>query len=133
MTKTWVTVVAFGMAGLLLSLLLVYVMQLEPSLNPQPQDLSFLKEVKSTDERLQNGKYQFKVRCSTCHGFQGEGGSRGPALNDANWIYGDSRESKFSIVFNGSPTKKMKGWGSKLRQEDIVDLVLFVESLSNSQ
>jgi len=131
MTKRWLLAVSFTLGAVLLSLLLVYAMVTETFHVEPPQDLSFLDDVVVNNDRLQNGMYQFKVRCSTCHGFKGEGSSRAPSLADEQWLYGDTRASKYSIIFSGSPTRRMKGWGSKLRQEDLVDLVLFIEELPN--
>ncbi|NQY75107.1 MAG: c-type cytochrome [Candidatus Margulisbacteria bacterium] len=78
----------------------------------------------------ENGRLQYAIRCLSCHGVNGKGTRKGPALNDGIWIYGDGSIPVIaSIITNGTPTGQMKGWGNKLRKEDIYALSEFVYGL----
>lgn len=77
-------------------------------------------------ELIRHGYLEYQIRCSKCHGRHHEGSFQAPSLADKEWIYNNSRESIYSIIANGSPTGKMKGWTSKIRTEDIQAITEYI-------
>ena len=76
------------------------------------------------EETLYMGEVQYKIRCSKCHGLHGQGGLSAPALNDDEFIYGDSYDAVLHIVRFGSPTREMMGWDTKLQPNDLAALTV---------
>lgn len=77
---------------------------------------------------VSEGKNLFNVmNCSGCH-FQG-GGGIGPALMDAEWIYGSEPQQIFSSIADGRPNG-MPAWKYTLSTQQIWELVSYVRSLS---
>lgn len=73
---------------------------------------------------------QFRLRCGTCHGAQGKGGS-GPDLTNNSWKYSTgSAESIAEIITYGIKGTQMPGWGHKLRPKDIQAIAIYVQSLN---
>jgi mono/diheme cytochrome c family protein len=86
----------------------------------------------STDPSvLKNGEFQFKVRCSKCHGMVGQGSPDGPVLNNRT---SDNNEETlntiYTTIFFGLKDTEMKGWGKKLRNKDIKAISIYVNQLS---
>lgn len=80
---------------------------------------------------FKNGEYQFKVRCNSCHGMNGEGSTHGATLNDETWIHGNgSLNDIFNTIYEGVPNTEMKGLKGKLRTKDIQDIAIYVQSFS---
>jgi len=69
--------------------------------------------------------------CAGCHGGEG-GGGIGPALNDANWIYGGEPAQIFDSIVRGRPNG-MPAWGARIPKDKIWALVAYVRSLSGQQ
>jgi cytochrome c oxidase cbb3-type subunit III len=65
--------------------------------------------------------------CSGCH--QHGGGGIGPALMDAEWIYGSRPEQIYSDIVQGRPNG-MPGFGGKIPDYQVWELVGYVRSLS---
>ena len=77
---------------------------------------------------VSEGKNLFNsMNCSGCH-FQG-GGGIGPALMDAEWIYGSEPQQIFSSIADGRPNG-MPAWKYTLSTQQIWELVSYVRSLS---
>ena len=85
----------------------------------------------SDTERLAQGKKLFIANCASCHKENG-GGSIGPNLTDAYWVHGNSSESIKKVVIEGILDKGMPPWGNILRPAEVESVVLFVESLKNT-
>ena len=66
--------------------------------------------------------------CSGCHA-PGGGGDWGPALSDAQWIYGSRPEDIYASIVQGRPAG-MPSFGSHIPQDQVWDLVAYVRSLS---
>lgn len=128
--KFWVFFLFFG-GGFLLILYMFYSFRQQKHLQLPMLD-SVNWEQKASDPSVwKQGEYQFKVRCSSCHGFDGKGGFQAPDLTDSSWQYGRGDFLGISyIIQNGSPSLKMPSWGHTLLQEDIVALTVYVHSLS---
>ena len=74
------------------------------------------------------GKRLFRqYNCSGCHG-QG-GGGIGPALMDAEWIYGSAPDRIYASIVEGRPNG-MPAFGDKLGASQVWQLVAHVRSLS---
>jgi cytochrome c oxidase cbb3-type subunit 3 len=74
------------------------------------------------------GKRLFtQYNCSGCH-FNG-GGGIGPALMDAQWIYGDQPENIYSTIVEGRPNG-MPSFRQKIPDNQVWELVAYVRSLS---
>jgi cytochrome c oxidase cbb3-type subunit III len=77
---------------------------------------------------VSEGKNLFNsMNCSGCH-FQG-GGGIGPALMDADWIYGSEPQQIFASIADGRPNG-MPAWKYTLSTQQIWELVSYVRSLS---
>ena len=74
------------------------------------------------------GKVIFESTCYACHGANGEGTDRAPALNSKDLL------SKFDdnwfrqTISDGRPAKGMPTWGKVLSPEQINSVVAFVRS-----
>ena len=74
------------------------------------------------------GKRLFTAfNCNGCHA-QG-GGGIGPALMDANWIYGSEPDQVYSSISQGRPNG-MPAFGTKVPSQQIWQLVAYSRSLS---
>lgn len=89
--------------------------------------------VKQNPMVIKNGQSHFMIRCAKCHGYNAKGSSMAPNLTDNRWIYSNSYDGILWIISNGSPNKKMLGWGKKLKPEDLYALTLYVHSLSEKK
>jgi cytochrome c oxidase cbb3-type subunit III len=65
--------------------------------------------------------------CSGCH--QHGGGGIGPALMDAEWIYGSRPEQIYSDIVQGRPNG-MPSFGGRIPEYQVWELVGYVRSLS---
>ncbi|HSU20156.1 MAG TPA: cytochrome c [Acidobacteriaceae bacterium] len=66
--------------------------------------------------------------CAGCHSVGG-GGAIGPALSDAEWIYGSRPDQIFSTIVQGRPNG-MPSFSGKLPDYQVWELVAYVRSLS---
>ena len=80
------------------------------------------------------GALLFADNCAVCHGEQGEGfpDMGAPRLNDAVWLYGGD---KADIVAQISQPRQgvMPAWASRLDEETIKMLTLYVHSLGGGE
>jgi mono/diheme cytochrome c family protein len=99
-----------------------------------PRDTTRLSEtpVSLTPEEKAYGQLQFKVRCTACHGMQGEGTRQAPPLNDAVWSRGDGSVGFIAhTISNGIPGTTMPAWKDKLLPKDIQAIAGYVHWLSH--
>src|SRR3954470_22126257 len=74
------------------------------------------------------GKRLFAAyNCSGCH--QHGGGGIGPALMDAEWIYGSRPEQIYSTIVQGRPNG-MPSFGGKIPDYQVWELAAYVRSMS---
>lgn len=78
--------------------------------------------------RKEAGKAVFMTNCANCHGEQGQG-IVGPNLTDKFWLHGHTPEKVFLTIKNGVPDKGMLTWGGILKDEEMMSLVAFIESI----
>ena len=77
---------------------------------------------------LAQGKLFYRwFNCTGCHA-QG-GGSIGPALMDANWIYGKDPDAIFATIMEGRPNG-MPSFRGRIPEEQAWQIVAYVRSLS---
>ena len=77
---------------------------------------------------IAQGKQLFEwFNCSGCHA-QG-GGAIGPALMDAQWIYGDQPQNIFATIVEGRPNG-MPSFRGRIPTQQVWQLVAYVRSLS---
>ena len=77
---------------------------------------------------LSEGKRLFsQMNCTGCHAHGG--GSIGPPLMDAKWIYGSQPEQIFATIVEGRPNG-MPAFHGKLPDYEIWQLAAYVRSLS---
>jgi cytochrome c oxidase cbb3-type subunit 3 len=77
---------------------------------------------------IAEGKRLFSaMNCTGCHA--NGGGAIGPALMDDKWIYGWRPEQIYSSIVQGRPNG-MPAYGGRLPQQQVWQLVAYVESLS---
>jgi cytochrome c oxidase cbb3-type subunit 3 len=66
--------------------------------------------------------------CAGCHS-SGGGGSMGPSLIDAEWIYGSAPEQIFQTIQEGRP-RGMPSFRNRISTDDTWKLVAYVRSMS---
>jgi cytochrome c oxidase cbb3-type subunit 3 len=77
---------------------------------------------------ISEGKRLFaQMNCVGCHAYGG--GGIGPALMDSKWIYGARPAQIYSSIVEGRPNG-MPAWGGKLSDQQVWQLVAYIESLS---
>ncbi len=69
-----------------------------------------------------------QFNCAGCHALAG-GGSIGPPLMDATWIYGGDPEDVYRSIVEGRPNG-MPAFGGKIPEALVWQLVAYVRSLS---
>ena len=89
--------------------------------------------IKNDSETLKKGFQHYQKSCSKCHGMDHEGSFEAPILNDTTWIYPNNRETLFKIISEVTPNKKMRGWNTNLKTEDIQALTLYILSLQKKE
>ena len=77
---------------------------------------------------IAQGKQLFEwFNCTGCHA-QG-GGAIGPALMDAQWVYGDQPQNIFATIVEGRPNG-MPSFRGRIADQQVWQLVAYVRSLS---
>ena len=81
-----------------------------------------------TEESLALGATLFATSCSTCHGPQGQGSQRAPALNVRSFLSDTTDLAIEQIVTLGVPGTAMPAWGDRLTETEIQAVVGFLRS-----
>jgi cytochrome c oxidase cbb3-type subunit 3 len=104
---------------------------LSPGNNEPVKDTGdYGKQFESNAYHLSQGKQLFgQFNCSGCHG-NGGGGS-GPALMDAQWIYGGNIENIVATIREGRPNG-MPSFRGRIPDRQIWQLAAYVRSLSGN-
>ena len=77
---------------------------------------------------ISQGKQLYEwFNCSGCHA-QG-GGAIGPALMDAQWVYGEQPQNIFATIVEGRPNG-MPSFRGRIPTQQVWQLVAYVRSLS---
>ena len=94
--------------------------------------------VKVTDASLAAGKKLYDSQCATCHGTSGKGdgkmaasitGAKPSDLTDASWKHGASDGEIFTLIKDGAKGTGMRGYGSRMKPNDIWGVVNHVRTL----
>lgn len=82
--------------------------------------------IPTTEESIALGGQLFSQNCSRCHGPQGQGTQRAPALNVKAFLTDTSDIAIQQIVTNGVPGTAMPAWGDRMTESDIQAIVGFI-------
>ena len=94
--------------------------------------------VKPTPDSIAAGKKIYDTQCVSCHGDTGKATARWrrrlPApkpsdLSDASWKHGSSDGEIFTLVRDGSKGTGMRGYATKLKTDDIWNVVNYLRTL----
>lgn len=120
----WSEMPAFGRDGLLEAAEIDQVVEFVLRLSRQSHDAALAEA----------GAEVYDINCSSCHGLDGEGDSfvGAPALNNAVWLYGGSREAIRDSVVN-SRFGIMPGFAGRLRDAEIRAVAAYVHQLGGGQ
>ena len=105
------------------------------------QLVSFIRnwESKSPDRQVEEEKGDpekgltiFNSTCIICHGENGKGTERAPALNDPDKLSKFDDKWYADTIANGRPSKGMPTWGTVLSPDQIRDLIALLRSWENN-
>jgi mono/diheme cytochrome c family protein len=74
----------------------------------------------------------FISQCAPCHGTEGSGGAKGPALNSAQALAEKSAADLLNIISNGGPTE-MPGFAGSMSEADRWALAAYIRDLGFGQ
>jgi cytochrome c oxidase cbb3-type subunit 3 len=89
--------------------------------------LEALASLSSDQATVAAGQKVFSFHCAPCHGDNAEG-KVGPSLADDVWVYGSEPKDILTSIRDGRP-KGMPKWKTKLNQEEVKDVTVYVMSL----
>lgn len=105
----------------------------EPHRHPEGQAL--VNAVEATSPSLRSGRQRYVFDCRQCHGNTGKGdgdmshaGGVPSDFTDDVWQHGESDGEIFLVIRDGV-TADMQGYGDRLSDEDIWNLVNYIKSL----
>jgi cytochrome c oxidase cbb3-type subunit 3 len=101
------------------------------SLQPGPSIVSVATEHpydKNAYAIAQGKRLYVQMNCAGCHGLAG-GGTIGPPLMDAKWIYGADPSNIFSTIVEGRPNG-MPSFRGKLSNDQVWQLAAYVRDLA---
>ena len=93
--------------------------------------LEALAALSSDQATVDAGKDIFSFHCSPCHGANAEG-KVGPSLIDDEWLYGSEPKDLLTSIREGRP-KGMPKWKSKLKEDEVKNVTVYVMSLVKTQ
>lgn len=83
----------------------------------------------NTAEGIKKGEEVYTNNCVACHLEKGKG-DIGPNLTDEYWLWAKGTpESVYPVVFNGVPENGMPTWSETLSEEEIYQVVAYVQTL----
>jgi mono/diheme cytochrome c family protein len=82
--------------------------------------------IATTEESIALGGQLFSQNCSRCHGPEGQGTQRAPALNVKAFLTDTSDVAIQQIITNGVPGTAMPVWGDRMSETDIQAIVGFI-------
>jgi cytochrome c oxidase cbb3-type subunit 3 len=92
---------------------------------------STLDTVRQNPAMLATGEKVFAARCTSCHGFFGEG-NIGPNLTDELWIHGGRLTQIYHTIMEGVPEKGMVSWKTQLPPADLLAVAAYVSTLQGT-
>jgi cytochrome c oxidase cbb3-type subunit 3 len=95
-------------------------------------DLAALLAMSKDAAAVSKGQSRFQTLCAACHGAKGQGGI-GPNLTDKFWLHGRGELKDIAtVVQSGVLDKGMPAWSTILKNEEIFQVVGFVNSLKGT-
>jgi mono/diheme cytochrome c family protein len=104
-----------------------------------PEAAAMKNPVKTSPASIAAGKAIYDKQCTSCHGDAGKGDGKmaasittGPKpsdLSDAQWKHGSTDGEIFTIIRDGSKGTGMRGYGTRLKTEDIWNVVNYLRTL----
>lgn len=82
--------------------------------------------VPTTAESLERGRQLYATNCARCHGPEGQGTPRAPALNVKSFLTKTSDQAMIMIISGGIPGTAMPAWGDRMSAADIQAIVGFI-------
>jgi mono/diheme cytochrome c family protein len=82
--------------------------------------------IPTTEESIELGSQLFSQNCSRCHGPEGQGTPRAPALNVKAFLTNTSDVAIQQIITNGVLGTAMPAWGDRMTEADIQAIVGFI-------
>ncbi len=82
--------------------------------------------IPTTEESIALGSQLFAQNCSRCHGPEGQGAQRAPALNVKSFLTDTSDLAIQQIITQGVPGAAMPVWGDRMTEAEIQAIVGFV-------
>jgi mono/diheme cytochrome c family protein len=107
-----------------------------PRRGGNPQAAQVKSPVPGSPESIAAGRKTYQQLCARCHGFEGKGDGGGagaggqPAdFTDAVWEFGGNEGEIFFVIKEGT-SADMEGYGDRLKDSEIWNLVNYLRSLS---
>jgi mono/diheme cytochrome c family protein len=104
-----------------------------------PEAAKLANPAKATPDSIAAGKKIYDAQCVNCHGEAGKGDGKmaasittGPKpsdLSDKEWKHGSSDGEIFTLIKEGSKGTGMRGYGAKLKDDDIWNVVNYLRTL----
>ena len=82
--------------------------------------------IPTTAESIALGADLFSANCSRCHGPEGQGTQRAPALNVKTFLTDTTDQAIQQIITQGVPGTAMPAWGDRMTEADIQAIVGFI-------
>jgi mono/diheme cytochrome c family protein len=82
--------------------------------------------IPTTAESIALGADLFSANCSRCHGPEGQGTPRAPALNVKAFLTDTGDQAIQQIITQGVPGTAMPTWGDRMTEADIQAIVGFI-------
>ena len=99
-------------------------------LNGNFEEAKYLAIVKN--DGVKKGQVVFETNCIPCHKEKGIG-DIGPNLTDEYWLWAKGTPATiYPVVFNGVPQNGMPTWSASLSNEEIYEVVSYVQTLHNT-
>jgi mono/diheme cytochrome c family protein len=82
--------------------------------------------IPTTAESIALGGDLFAANCARCHGPEGQGTPRAPALNVKSFLTQTNDQAMQLIISGGVPGTAMPAWGDRMTESDIQAIVGFI-------
>ena len=111
----------------------------EAGMHTHPEAAKLKNPAKATAESIAAGKKIYDTQCTGCHGVTGKGDGKmaasitGPKpsdLTDAEWKHGPSDGEIYTLIGEGSKGTGMRGYASRMKTEDIWNVVNYLRTLA---